>query len=99
MILRDGQKYAPFGQKKTVEFFFGHFCDVKKPIKRLGKPVRTQKKHIAKIFYLAELQEFPIQPNPAVWADLARTSSSCSSERKKDFCNLVFGFGLVCPEV
>ena len=38
-------------KKKTVEFFFGHFCDVKKPIKRLGKPVRTQKKHIAKIFF------------------------------------------------
>ena len=47
MILRDGQKCATVGQK-TVEVFFGHFCDVKKPIKRLCKPVRTQKKHIAK---------------------------------------------------
>ena len=26
-------------------------------------------------------------------------SSSCSSKRKKDFGNLLFGFGIFCPEV
>ena len=67
------------------------FLDHLTVIKNSGK--------MAKSFFLAELQEFPIQPNPVVWADLARTSNSCSSERKEDFLNLVFGFGLICPEV
>ena len=28
-----------------------------------------------------------------------RTSSSCSSKKKKDLFNLLFGFGIFCPEV
>ena len=32
-------------------------------------------------------------------SDVEKEGVSCSSERKKDFGNLFFGFGIFCPEV
>ena len=32
-------------------------------------------------------------------SDVEKEGVSCSSERKKDFGNLLFGFGIFCPEV
>ena len=66
-------KNVPDSIKKTAKDFFGHF--VKRPIKPLGKLVRTQKNRFQNSFFLSELREFQILPNWAVWADLAQTSS------------------------
>ena len=58
---------------------------VKRPIKPLGKPIRTQKTDCKNLFLSRSYKSLKFGPNSAKRSDIARTLRSCSSQKKKIF--------------
>ena len=89
-------KNVPDSVKKTAKDFFGHF--VKRPIKPLGKLVRTQKTDCKNLFSFRSYRSLKLVANPPKRPNLAEFGT-LAAPRRKDFFLFWGGFGISCPEV